>query len=127
MRSLSLLVPGGRFGNGSDILRGGPGSDVFDFNSVNESRVGAARDRITDFAPGSDLIDLADIDAISGGGDDAFSFIGAAGFSGTAGELRALTLATATRILGDVNGDAVADFEILLTDPLILSAGDFIL
>ena len=112
---------------GVDLLTGDAGNDRFDFNNVSDSGVGGgARDRITDFEQGKDLIDLAGIDAITGGGDDAFTLI-AGNFTGVAGELRTVTQAAQTRILGDVNGDAVADFEVLLTTSLTLNGTDFIL
>ena len=59
-------------------------------------------------------IDLAAIDAnaVGGGADDAFAFIGAAAFSNTAGE-RASALGTNTLVTGDIDGDGGADFHIL--------------
>lgn len=51
-------------GTGSDTLVGGLGADIFDYNSVNESPVGAGRDKITDFNwSEGDKIDLSAIDA----------------------------------------------------------------
>ena len=64
--------------------------------------------------------------------NDAFQFIGNAAFAGAAGQLRyevidlAGTANDYTKILGDLNGDRVADFEIILvgnTSPL--QATDF--
>lgn len=98
-------------GSGSDLLVGGAGADTFRFTSITDSRVGSARDVIDDFRPGSedDVIDLAAIDAnVNTGRNDAFKFIGKAGFSGTAGELRY----SGTVIAGDVDGDGRADFQI---------------
>lgn len=50
----------------------------------------ATADQITDFAQGTDLIDLHDIDARRNtpGANDAFVFIGAAAFGLIAGQLR---------------------------------------
>jgi Ca2+-binding RTX toxin-like protein len=98
-------------GTGFDFLVGGTGADTFRFTSISDSRVGSLRDVIDDFKPGSedDLIDLRDIDANTlRTGNNAFTFIGKAGFTGTAGELRY----AGTVISGDVNGDGRADFEI---------------
>lgn len=98
-------------GSGNDFLVGGAGADTFRFTSISDSRVGSLRDVIDDFRPGSegDVIDLSSIDANTlRSGNNAFSFIGKAGFSGTAGELRY----SGTIISGDVNGDGRADFEI---------------
>ena len=66
--------------------------------------------------------------------NDAFQFIGDAAFTGAAGQLRYETVDLAgtagdyTKILGDVNGDKVADFEIiLLGNSATLHSTDFIL
>ncbi len=122
-RGNDLLV-GGR---GGDILKGNAGSDAFDFNGTSDSGAGdKLHDRIIDFTQGEDVIDLADIDAISGGGDDAFTFIGNSAL-GAAGELRAFTTSGGrTLIEGDVDGSG-ADFQIVLLTNVALSAGDFVL
>jgi hypothetical protein len=117
-------------GAGRDVLNGGADADTFRYLSTADTGTGGStRDRIADFAAGIDTIDLAaiDADAVGGGADDAFSFIGAATFSGKAGELRASALGANTLVTGDVNGDAVADFHILLTGTHTLAAGDFLL
>ena len=123
-------------GVGRDVLIGGdfsgggfPGdgaADIFIINDVSESSFGGAtRDIIRDFEDGLDRIRLTEIDAITGGGDDAFSFIGAGAFSGTAGELRAFNVGPNTVVRGDVNGDAVADLEIFINGTIVLGVGDF--
>jgi hypothetical protein len=117
-------------GTGKDILSGGDGSDIFVLASVAETGVGgAARDNITDFEQGSDRIDLTAIDAnASTGADDAFTFIGTATFTDTAGQLRQFTTGAGdTAIAGDINGDGQADFEVLLRGTHVLSTGDFLL
>ena len=63
----------------------------------------------------------------SGGGDNAFSFIGTSAFSGSKGELRTKQVGGNTYVQGDVDGDAAKDFEIELTGSLTLTAGDFLL
>jgi serralysin len=89
-----------------DVLRGGTGSDTFIYETVADSVVGTNRDQIQDFVSGVDKIDLRGIDAISGtAANDAFSFIGSAGFSKTAGELRYFSTSAGTILAGDVNGD----------------------
>ena len=76
-------------GKGSDILTGGADADTFNFVSLSDSTVAqSGRDTITDFEIGIDKIDLSKIDAIKGGGDDAFTYIGAKNFHHVAGELR---------------------------------------
>ncbi len=83
-------------------------------------------------AAAGDRIDSSGIDAKSAvAGDQAFSFIGTAAFSGVAGQLHAVASGTSTLIQGDVNGDKVADFEILVQDGTTLpgqwTAADFLL
>ena len=122
-------------GLGHDLLTGGAGNDVFDFNSVDESPVGAGlRDIITDFQSGQDKIDLSSIDTNpTKRGDQGFRFIGTQSFDGKTSELRYQTFdqpGTAndiTVISGDINGDKVADFEIELTGIVKLISGDFLL
>jgi Ca2+-binding RTX toxin-like protein len=116
-------------GAGRDVLNGGADADTFRYLSIADTGTsGATRDSIADFAVGVDKIDLSAIDANTLNiPNDAFSFIGSAEFSGTAGELRATTPGTNTLVTGDINGDAVADFHILLTGTMTLSASDFVL
>ncbi|SLN64954.1 Bifunctional hemolysin/adenylate cyclase precursor [Pseudoruegeria aquimaris] len=115
-------------GAGVDVLTGHAGNDRFIFLDVADSTPGSAgRDKIKDFTQGSDLIDVSAIDAVAGGGDQAFAFIGAGGFSGTAGELRYVAFASSTIVKGDVDGDGSADFEVFLKGSIALAAGDFLL
>jgi Ca2+-binding RTX toxin-like protein len=115
-------------GNGRDVMRGGLGSDTFDFNKTNESAVGGQRDRIEDFSKVEDFIDLSTIDAKTGAGNQAFDFIGTQGFHGVKGELRATATASGNTIIaGDTDGDASADFQILVQGVTGLTAGDFVL
>ncbi|HEX8622332.1 MAG TPA: calcium-binding protein [Allosphingosinicella sp.] len=122
--------------NGEDLLIGGPGADVMtggyegDIFQINEgdSGLGSAADRITDFVQIVERIDLRGIDADAGtAGDQAFSFIGGAAFSGTAGELRYDYDGVDTWLHADVDGDSVADFDIVLTGWYPMAAGDFFL
>jgi Ca2+-binding RTX toxin-like protein len=101
-------------GYGRDVITGGPGADHFVFASSAQIGIGAARDVITDFAPGVDKIDLSAL---------GLHFIGAAGFSGTAGELRYIP----GFVVGDINGDGVNDFAIELSGAPTLTVDDFIL
>ncbi|MEZ5875804.1 MAG: type I secretion C-terminal target domain-containing protein [Hyphomicrobiales bacterium] len=115
-------------GRGKDTLYGGDGQDVFDFNSIKDSVKGSKRDTIEDFTHGAngDVIDLEDIDAKTGGGNQKFKFIGEHGFHGKKGELHFKDLGAKCLVSGDVNGDGKADFEIMVkTDTL--SADDFLL
>jgi Ca2+-binding RTX toxin-like protein len=113
-------------GGAADVLTGGSGRDVFIFASVADIGLApAARDRITDFRPGEDLIDLSAIDAnTTAAGNQAFTFITGA-FTGVAGQLR---YGAASGLLqGDVNGDGTADFALELAAGLALSAADIVL
>lgn len=112
-------------GEGQDRLAGGAGDDVFDFDGLTDSgAIFASADRIMDFAAG-DNIRLTAIDAnASIDGDQAFSFIGSAAFSGVAGELRIEADRGNTVVYGDVDGDLSADFAIVVvgvTDPSVLA------
>jgi Ca2+-binding RTX toxin-like protein len=92
---------------GVDQLWGGEGSDVFYFVNFDLS------DRILDFQVGIDRIDVTSIDANSlVSGDQEFTFIGAASFSGVAGQLRTYWDNNAYFIAGDVDGDRSADLLI---------------
>ena len=112
-------------GRGMDLLQGDSGADRFDFKSVLDSFAGSRRDVVLDFNRGErDKIDLRDIDANAGqGGNQAFTFIGAGGFSGAAGELRF----QGTIVSGDVNGDGRADFEIEVRGLDSMFRSDFLL
>jgi serralysin len=78
-------------GGGKDFLHGGSGADRFAWDSTTEANLTAgSADRILDFNPTEgDRIDLLGVDAnIYVGGNQAFTFIGTAAFSGTPGEVR---------------------------------------
>ncbi|MGF6229500.1 Ca2+-binding RTX toxin-like protein [Inquilinus ginsengisoli] len=117
-------------GNGADTLGGGAGADRFVYAGVVQSAVGANADRITDFSHvQGDRIDLVAIDASTTvAGNQAFSFIGTGLYTGVAGQLRfAFTSPGVTTIAGDVNGDKVSDFHIVLTGSIVPQSGDFVL
>lgn len=116
-------------GAGQDLTVGGLGADRFVFNQGDVSATLGAADLIGDFYRSErDRIDLRGIDANAGvAGDQAFTFIGARGFSGMAGELRYAYANGETVLTGDTNGDAAADFFIRLSDAPALRAGDFLL
>jgi Ca2+-binding RTX toxin-like protein len=115
-----------RGGRGIDQLTGGNGNDILDYDSVTESSVATGLiDHVQDFQTGLDLFDLSSIDANARGvdGNQAFTFIGGAAFSGVRGELRSV----GGTVEADLNGDAVADFRILLDNGATASTFDFIL
>ncbi|WP_457092038.1 M10 family metallopeptidase [Microvirga sp. P5_D2] len=109
--------------SGSDFLMGGKGADTFVFWSTDES-FGSERDVIRDFRSRIDHIDLRRIDADANqGGDQAFIFIDHNAFGNRAGELRF----AGGIVAGDVNGDSIADLEIVLAGVSRLARSDFYL
>ena len=126
-----------RGGAGADRLLGGAGNDVFDFDLVSEIGTAAgARDLILDFTSGQDRIDLSTIDANSVTiGNQAFTLLATESttFTGVRGQLiwdkqdLTGTVNDKTLIMGDINGDRVADFVIELTGLHNVTAGYFVL
>jgi len=116
--------------NGADELLGGAGADIFAYMSFGDSYLSVV-DTIDDFQQGSDHIDLSAIDADENTlGNQAFTFIGSAAFSGALGELRQFDDGAGhTVIEGNVHtyGPTVADFQILLKGAYTLQSSDFIL
>lgn len=122
-------------GGGTDYLDGGDGSDIFVFTAAADSTGIALRsdgrkllpDTIDHFDSGTDVIDLSAVDAVAGGEtNEAFAFIGTGAFTHQAGELRYEMVDGRAYVSGDVNGDGLADF-VLVVDSPSLQAGDFIL
>ena len=106
-------------GNGDDILRGGTGNDTFVFRTAGEaSASGSLIDRITDFETGADRIDLSGF--MAGG-----HFNGTGPLVAGAGPQVSYDRANAM-LLGDVNGDGVADFRIHINGVPVVAAGDFL-
>jgi Ca2+-binding RTX toxin-like protein len=105
-------------GRGTDTLTGGAGADVFQFLTSEDSGRGIGRDVITDFAQGSDKIDLSALEATR--------FIGTGSFSGRAGEVRYAAFDGATIVEVDSNGDRLADLQIELGGNVSLGFADFL-
>ena len=113
-------------GNGRDVLDGGDQSDTLDGGRGRDTLSGGAMADSFRFLA-ADMVDSADIDVVddfSGAGgegdvldlsDFAGTFIGTAAFTGVAGEVREVIGAGETRVLADIDGDQVADFEVRLT------------
>ncbi|MEO3999703.1 calcium-binding protein [Mesorhizobium sp. CAU 1732] len=116
-------------GAGADRMSGGAGSDTFLYMAISDSGVGAAnRDTILDFVRGQDRIDLSALDAnTAAAGNQAFSFIGSAAFSGVAGQLRYSSSGNTTFVDADINGDRVSDFQIAVNGTNFMTGSDFIL
>jgi len=100
--------------NGKDLLSGNAGSDKFLYTAISESGVGVFNsDRVTDFQGSlGDKIDLSAIDAFTNTiGNQAFTFIGSKGFTGTKGEVRFVN----GLLQVNTGVDNRSDMEIVLT------------
>ncbi len=121
------------YGNtGADTMTGGEGwiRDRFIYFSTADSLPGAGlRDIITDFQTGKDRIEISrfDADPITPG-NQVFSFIGDAAFSGV-GQVRFEQNIAAGHTLAqaDIDGDGAADFEVELSGVIDLISTDFLL
>lgn len=123
-------------GDGADILSGGLGKDRlfggsdlvgdrFVFAAVGDSSLATGRDLIFQFQSGRDLIDLSGIDADLGlAGDQAFASLAV---TALAHALWTMVSGANLVLRGDVNGDLVADFELMCMGVGGLAAGDLIL
>jgi Ca2+-binding RTX toxin-like protein len=115
---------------GRDVVTGGLGADSFRFNSLADFQAPTTNsaDVITDFSHAQgDRIILNAIDAVPGGADNAFTFIGTAAFSSVAGQLRYQVIGGNTYVMGDIDGNSVEDFMIRLDGNVALVAADFVL
>ncbi len=117
-------------GAGRDAVYGGTGADQFIFRTGElAGATTATAELVHDFSQADgDQLNLDGLDAnrtITGRQD--FTFIGTAGFSGTAGELRYEHTNGNTFVSGDTNGDGTADFMIRLDGLHTLTSGDFVL
>lgn len=101
-------------GKGADLLQGGADGveDVFVFQRLHDSRASGPQDRIDGFERGIDRIDLQAIDADTGlGGNQVF---GRLQDKATQHGLWTQLTDQGLLLLGDVNGDRIADFGLLL-------------
>ena len=114
---------------GVDQMNGGDDRDVFAYLLLTDSGAApGARDLISGFTHLLDRIDVAAIDAKSGGTDDAFKFIGSAGFK-KPGQIRATQDGADTLVELNTEGAGGAEMAILLTGfaANTLTALDFVL
>ena len=109
---------------GRDMLTGGAGGDVFRFAFTADSRPGAP-DRITDFQAG-DRIDLSRLDAVAGGADDAFAFIGGSGFTAP-GQLRVFVSGGSTFLQGNTLGNGGTELLVALAGAHMIGEADLVL
>jgi serralysin len=95
------------------VLAGGLGADVFVFTSKATLGIGVARDQITDFVHLVDDFEMIFMNA----------FIGNAAFT-AAGQVRYVQ---ATGLLtGSTDGDASAEWTLLLVNKPVITAADFV-
>ncbi len=115
-------------GTQADVLYGGKGADSFVFAGLADS-IWSGFDTIKDFEKGIDLMDLSVLDAVMGGVDDAFLFIGTNVFSGSGAEVRYTrdTVSGTTLIEVQTAGYGMADTRIVLTGLFDLTAASFVL
>nr|WP_321459570.1 calcium-binding protein [uncultured Cohaesibacter sp.] len=123
-------------GVGADRLNGGLGADkmyagvdnatdTFVFTNINQSVIGANHDRIYQFEILEDQIDLSAIDGNSATDEnDSLIFHGS---SAMANSVWFIEGTTNTFVYADVDGDAVADFEIELVGSNVMSGVDLVL
>lgn len=101
---------------GADELWGGTGADRFVVSSnFHGGSAAGTRDRIMDFNRiQGDRIDLSGVDAVSGGGNDAFTSFGAlaVGEDPAAGSLRWAVVGATTLVYAFTDAAAGADFVI---------------
>jgi serralysin len=111
-----------------DVIDGGLGADVFVYIAMSDSAMGGA-DTIQGFDIAQDRIDLSMLDAVPGGADDLFSFIGAQvfGSGGSCVRYQRNEAAGTTLIELHIAGSTSDDFQIVLTGLYDLTAANFVL
>lgn len=109
----------------ADSLIGKNGKDVFCFNPLDLSRKIGKSDQIINFDSAQDIVDLQQIDAdLNRRGDQSFTFVGTEGFvPGQSGVLRY----SSGMLMADLDGDAKADFSILIKGEPALTSANLIL
>ena len=93
--------------------------------------LGAGADRITDYTIGGDRLNFSGLDTNAGlAGIQGFAFVANGAFSGGGtASIRYTNSGADLLVQADVNGDGIADMEIILQglNGGTLTAGDFIL
>ena len=101
--------------------------DYFIYRSTNDSTL-THTDVIENFSGSYDKLDFDDIDAnTTADYDQDFTFTGPADFSGVAGQLRYAFVGNTTLVLGDTDGNSLADFAISIKGFHALVTGSFYL
>jgi Ca2+-binding RTX toxin-like protein len=112
----------------ADVLDGGLGADVFVYAALSDSAMNGA-DTIQGFDKAQDKIDLSMLDALPGGADDVFTFIGTQAFAGSGACVRYQRNEAAGTTLIELHlaGSTSDDFQIVLTGLFDLTAANFVL
>ncbi|MGQ0565217.1 MAG: beta strand repeat-containing protein [Gemmobacter sp.] len=114
-------------GGGQDVVTGGSGADVFIFAGPGElNRPESLADIITDFVSGIDRISLQQIDAIVGGANDMFTWVGTGPFTAL-GQVRYYDDGVDTYIAINTKDTNNIDYRIKLDGLVTLDATDFLL
>jgi Ca2+-binding RTX toxin-like protein len=113
---------------GKDIVTGGAGADAFVWNSIDEmGHTNFDPEVVTDFQPHFDLLALNQIDANTMvAGDQAFTFIDTAAFTGP-GQINWFTNGTDTFIQLNTDADLTQDAIIQVLGVHTVDAGWFVL
>ena len=111
-----------------DVLDGGLGADTFVYTSKTDSPMGGV-DTIRMFDKGQDKIDLSALDAVLGGADDAFGFIGSQAFGagGACVRYQRNDAGGTTLIELCLAGSSSPDMQIVLGGLYDLTAASFVL
>lgn len=112
-------------GTGADWMTGGGGADVFAFRTAD---LPGTRDVITDWQTGVDKLSFRGFDLDpSTAARDKLSWIGEAAFGHVAGQVHWERQGADIHVSGDLDGDGVADFLIVLQQAQAPLAGDVLL
>ncbi|MDB5472129.1 MAG: hypothetical protein JWR84_3689 [Caulobacter sp.] len=104
-------------GEGNDLLRGGLGHD--DFRVAHAFGPVLETDQVYDFNTAEgDRVDISQIDAIAGGSDNAFTYVGAT-FGKHAGEMTLSFASGITTLRLDINGDGKADYQMKINGDVV--------
>jgi hypothetical protein len=116
---------------GPDRYTLGGGRDVVDVDvdlAAHSGPGSAARDVVTDFAPGVDDLDLTGIDAdATRAGDQAFRFVGTAGLGTRPGAVGYVVSGGNTIVRASTDADSTAELEIQLAGIVTPTVDDFYL
>jgi Ca2+-binding RTX toxin-like protein len=117
-------------GLGAEYLAGGAGADTFVWSSTDETLpANWHSDRVVDFNAGEgDRLDLSRIDAdVTTPGNQAFTFIGTAEFSGAPGEVRYVNTFQGTIIQMSTDASTAAEAWLRLSGHVTPEASWFVL